>query len=187
MAAVEVAGVQMDIEWESPAENLRRADRALAHSAALGVQLAVLPEMFATGFSMDAVGMSAHSEMIGDWLSDAARRHGLWVLAGLAVPGSPRPRNEARLVDPQGAVILQYHKVHPFSLAREHEHFDGGAALHTAAIGGLRVTPVVCYDLRFPELFRARAAELDLFVVIANWPEPRRAHWSTLLAARAIE
>ncbi len=187
MSAWTVAGVQLDIAWEDPASSLVRAGAQVAAAAAAGARLVVLPEMFATGFSMNAEAMATHAEAIGGWLAEAARRHGLWLLAGLAVPGEIRPRNEARLVDPDGAVRATYHKVHPFSLAREHEHFEGGERLPTAEIEGVRVTPIVCYDLRFPELFRAAAARTDLFVVIANWPEARRAHWSTLLAARAIE
>jgi predicted amidohydrolase len=85
----------------------------------------------------------------------------------------------------------RYHKLHPFSLANEHAHFDAGEALHTvtidAARGPVRVTPLICYDLRFPEPFRVAAAQTDLFVVIANWPEARREAWRALLRARAIE
>ncbi len=187
MSALTVAGVQPDIAWEQPDANLRQADEAVARAAADGARLVVLPEMFATGFSMNAPAMARHADPIGRWLAEAARRHGVWVLAGLAVPGEARPRNEARLVDPEGQLRAAYHKVHPFTLAREHEHFEAGGALATVEVEGVRVTPLVCYDLRFPELFRAAAARTDLFVVVANWPEARRAHWRALLHARAIE
>lgn len=187
MSTLTVAGVQPDIAWEQPDANLRQADEAVARAAADGARLVVLPEMFATGFSMNAPAMARHADQIGRWLAEAARRHGVWVLAGLAVPGEARPRNEARLVDPEGQLRAAYHKVHPFTLAREHEHFEAGGALATVEVEGVRVTPLVCYDLRFPELFRAAAAHTDLFVVVANWPEARRAHWRALLHARAIE
>jgi predicted amidohydrolase len=78
-------------------------------------------------------------------------------------------------------------KLHAFSFAGEDAHYESSGELHTWAVGDLRLTPLVCYDLRFPEPFRLAAADTDLFVVIANWPERRRAHWSTLLRARAIE
>lgn len=184
---VRVAGVQMDIAWEDPPENMARADAHVADAAAAGARLVVLPEMFATGFSMNSLAMAAHAPDVRVWVSAAAARHGVWILAGFAEPGSERPRNAATLYDPEGVEKLRYHKVHPFSLAREHEHFEGGTMLPTADVEGIRVTAVVCYDLRFPELFRARSDETDLFVVVANWPEPRRAHWQTLLRARAIE
>jgi predicted amidohydrolase len=187
MSTLTVAGIQPDIAWEEPEANLRRAEEAVARAAGDGARLVVLPEMFATGFSMKARAMASHADAIAAWVSEAARRHGVWVLAGLAVPGDARPRNEARLVDPEGDLRAAYHKVHPFTLAREHEHFEGGSAVYTVDVEGVRVTPLVCYDLRFPELFRAAAHQTDLFVVIANWPEARRAHWRALLQARAIE
>ncbi len=187
MSTVSVAGIQTDIAWEDPPANFAQADRHLEAAVAAGAKLAVLPEMFATGFSMDAARMATHAPSIRSWLVEAARRHDVWLLAGLAEPGTERPRNAAVLYDPTGVERLRYHKIHPFSLAREHEHFEGGTEVPTTNACGLRLTALVCYDLRFPEVFRARADATDLFVVIANWPEPRRLHWSTLLRARAIE
>lgn len=187
MSALRVAGAQTDIAWEDPGANFARAEQHVAAAVAAGARLVALPEMFATGFSMDAERMATHAPAVREWLATSARRHGVWLLAGLAEPGAERPRNAAALYDSSGIERLRYHKVHPFSLAREHEHFEGGTRLPTIDVEGVRVTALVCYDLRFPELFRARADTTDLFVVIANWPAPRRLHWSTLLRARAIE
>lgn len=184
-----VAGLQLDIAWEDPAENLRRADALAARAAAAGARLAVLPEMFNTGFSMAPERVAPHAQAARDGLAGMARRHGLWLVGGYAEPGAAggRPRNACSIVAPDGAEALRYHKIHPFSLAGEHEHYDGGTTLPTVAIEGVRVTPLICYDLRFPEPFRAAAERTDLFVVIANWPEARRDAWRTLLRARAIE
>ncbi|MFN8423575.1 MAG: nitrilase-related carbon-nitrogen hydrolase [Anaerolineae bacterium] len=109
------------------------------------------------------------------------------MLGGYAEPGPGRPRNAASLIDPRGDEALRYHKIHPFTFGGEDAHYDGGDALPTADVDGVRVTPLICYDLRFPEPFRAAADRTDLFVVIASWPATRAAHWSALLAARAIE
>lgn len=182
-----VAGLQMDIAWENPPANFERADRLAEQAVALGARLLVLPEMFATGFSMAAERVAAHADATRAYLADLARRHDLWTLGGFAEPGQPRPRNACALFDPLGVEVLRYHKIHPFSLASEHEHFSGGDRLSTAVIDSIRVTPLICYDLRFPEPFRAAAAHTDLYIVIANWPAIRRQHWSTLLRARAIE
>jgi len=92
----------------------------------------------------------------------------------------------ALVVSPDGSVA-RYAKIHPFSYGGEHLHYAPGDRVVTVEIDGVRVTPFVCYDLRFPEPFRAAAAETDLYVVVANWPELRREHWKTLLRARAIE
>lgn len=186
------AGLQLDIAWEDPPANFARADVLAAQAVAAGARLLVLPEMFATGFSMDAERIAAQSDLIRAYLADLAVRHGVWVIGGYAEgghaeSGDPRPRNACALFDPVGAEILLYHKIHPFSLAGEDQHFAGGVHLLDATIEGVRVTPLICYDLRFPEPFRAAAAETDLFVVIASWPQARRGHWSTLLKARAIE
>jgi predicted amidohydrolase len=99
----------------------------------------------------------------------------------------PRPKNALGLFGPDGRELLHYQKIHPFALAGEDRHYSGGEMLSTAVVDGVRVTPLICYDLRFPELFRVAATRTDLFVVIANWPEKRHQAWSTLLSARAIE
>ena len=186
-----VCGVQMDLAWEAPEENLTRAEVHVARAAADGAALVVLPEMFATGFSMRAEEMAAHERLIVEGARSLAWRHSVFLVAGFADRGAARPRNAAGVFDSAGVERARYHKLHPFSLANEHAHFDAGEALHTvtidAARGPVRVTTLICYDLRFPEPFRVAAAQTDLFVVIANWPEARREAWRALLRARAIE
>jgi predicted amidohydrolase len=136
---------------------------------------------------MAAGTVAAHAPRIRAFLAEQASRHGVWLLGGLAEPGPAHPRNAAVMYTPDGTEALCYHKIHPFSLAGEPAHYDAGAALPTVTVAGCRVTALICYDLRFPEPFRAAAERTDLFVVIANWPAARRAHWSALLTARAIE
>jgi len=182
-----VAGLQLDIEWEKPTENFRRAEKLALQAVASGAQLLVLPEMFATGFSMRAEAMAAHAATTQSFLVELATRHGVWVLGGFAEPGGDRPANACALIAPDGSEHLHYRKIHPFSLANEAEHFESGATLSTVEVEGVRVTPLICYDLRFTELFRIAAPATDLFVVIANWPTRRSHAWRTLLAARAID
>jgi predicted amidohydrolase len=182
-----VAGVQHDIAWEDPGATFRRVTPLVEAAAAAGATLLVLPEMFATGFSMRSEAMGAHSAEVRTFLSDIAQRHAIHVIGGLAEPGIERPANTCVIYSPQGEEILRYRKIHPFTLAGEPDYFEAGDTVRTVEIDGLRVTPFICYDLRFPELFRAAATATDLFVVPANWPE-RRAHaWRTLLSARAID
>ena len=182
-----VAGLQFDIAWENPEENFRRVAPLAQEAAAKGAEIIALPEMFATGFSMRAEEMAVHAHAIHEFVADLARCHSVWMIAGYAEPGEERPANSCSVIAPDGREVLHYRKIHPFSLADEPAHFEAGECLHTVEIGGVRVTPLICYDLRFPELFRVAAMTTDLFVVIANWPE-RRAHaWRTLLAARAID
>jgi predicted amidohydrolase len=177
----------MDLAWEDVAENHRRAARLLANAKEGDAVLAVLPEMFSTGFSMDADRIAQPPGGPSEtFLRGEAGRLGLWILASVPERGEPSPRNMAMLVAPDGTVV-RYAKIHPFSYAGEHRVYTAGDRVVTAEIEGVRLTPLVCYDLRFPEPFRTAAAETDLFVVVANWPDQRREHWRTLLRARAIE
>lgn len=182
-----VALIQMDLAWEDVAENHQRAARLLAKAKEGDAVLAVLPEMFSTGFSMNAARIAQPPGGPSEtFLRGEAGRLGLWILASVPEKGEPSPRNMAMLVAPDGTVV-RYAKIHPFSYAGEHRVYTAGDRVVTAEIEGVRVTPLVCYDLRFPEPFRTAAAETDLFVVVANWPDQRREHWRTLLRARAIE
>ena len=184
---MKVALVQQDIAWEDVPVNHARATRLLGQAASLGARLAILPEMFATGFSMDG-GRVAESEEgpTETFLREQAAALGLHLLAGVAEVAVPLPANRALLVSPDGGV-RRYTKIHPFSFAGEEKAMRSGECVVTWDVEGLRVTPLVCYDLRFPEPFRLAADDTDLFAVIANWPERRRHHWSLLLRARAVE
>jgi predicted amidohydrolase len=184
---VRVALVQMDLAWEDVAENHRRARRHLEKARDEGARLALLPEMFCTGFSMDADRIAQPPGGPSEtFLRETARALSLWILASIPEAGQPRPRNMAILAAPDGSVT-KYAKIHPFTFGGEHRVYEGGDRVVTAEVEDVRVTPFVCYDLRFPEPFRLAAAETDLFAGVANWPNPRREHWRTLLRARAIE
>ena len=82
---------------------------------------------------------------------------------------------------------MDYAKIHPFSFGAEAEHYVGGSALQFADVKGVPVSPMICYDLRFPEPFQVLSEKSKIITVIASWPTPRREHWMTLLKARAIE
>lgn len=186
--------VQTDIAWENRSENLARVERSLAASPPERGAVVVLPEMFDTGFSRD----TARTADNGDtqrWLEETAKRFGVSIVAGVTIAPSAATgnlaRNRALIVDAAG-VVTHYDKVHPFSVGREHEAFSGGDRVVAVELGEdeprARVCPLVCYDLRFPEVFRAgRMLGAEVFFVIANWPASRIDHWRTLAIARAIE
>jgi predicted amidohydrolase len=177
----------MDLAWEDAGENHRRARRHLEAAHEKGARLALLPEMFCTGFSMESDRIAQPPGGPSEtFLRETARELSLWILASIPEAGQPRPRNTAILAAPDGSVT-RYAKIHPFTFGGEHRVYAGGDRVVTADVEGLRVTPFVCYDLRFPEPFRLAAADTDLFAVVANWPVRRREHWRTLLRARAIE
>lgn len=186
-ATVLVAGIQMDIAWEDVKENFRRAEDLVARASGGGARLVALPEMFATGFSMRAQELSERAEETREFLSGLAKKEGCHLLGGFVDSAPDKPANVCSLFDPAGAEVLCYRKIHPFTLGGESDHYTAGETLETVTVEGIGVTPLICYDLRFPELFRAAADRTALYVVVANWPEPRRDAWSVLLRARAIE
>ena len=179
--------VQLNLTWEDPPANHARAARLLQRAAEGGADVAILPEMFATGFSMEAARIAQPEGGPSEqWLRGMARGLGMHLIAGLAETAAPLPRNNALLVSPEGEVC-RWSKLHPFTFAGEDKAFSAGSGVVTWKVAGVRITPQICYDLRFPEPFRLAAADTDAFVVIANWPDRRREHWQTLLRARAIE
>ncbi|MCE9635105.1 MAG: carbon-nitrogen family hydrolase [Planctomycetes bacterium] len=191
-----VAGLQCDLTWEDAAANRARLGPRIDAAAHGGARLVVLPEMWPTGFSMDAERVAEDEGGASErFLVDAAVRTGAAVggsiaqfrvgASGLRVAGV-RPRNTFVLALPDGAVH-RYAKIHPFTYGGEADHYDAGADAITVLFDGVRITPLVCYDLRFPEAFAALAGRTDLFVVVANWPAARILNWTVLLQARAIE
>lgn len=183
---------EYDIGWHDPATSLDRADALAARAKAAGADLVMLPEMCTTGFTMDS---AAHSERLDGpsvrKLAEIAGSHGVHLLAGIATrageAGGEGFFNSALLFDPAGEIIAHYRKQKLFVYAREQQHYSPGDAPVVVEIGGVRIAPFICFDLRFPELFRAVAPQVDAMLLIANWPATRRLHWDALTHARAIE
>jgi len=185
-----LVGLQFDIVWENKPANYEKVRLLLKSAPPPPGALVVLPEMFATGFSMEAVKIAELSGgPTGQFLAETAREWKIWIVAGVVRLGaSGRGRNEAVVFAPDGLEKARYCKMHTFNPVGEGEHYECGDKPVTFACGQWTVAPVVCYDLRFPEVFRAGARHgAELFVVIANWPTSRLSHWLTLLQARAIE
>lgn len=183
-----IAAVQHDIVWEdSPATRAALEPRMAAASAA-GARLIVLAEMFATGFSLngDAVAEAPDGPSV-TWMAEQAQTLGSWVVGSLPIDtGTGRPLNRLVAAGPDGELTI-YDKRHPFSFGREPEVYDAGDDLATVTIDGMVWALTVCYDLRFSYDYWNRATDVDGYLVVANWPRPRREHWQALLRARAIE
>jgi predicted amidohydrolase len=184
-----VAAVQHDIVWEDPPANHARLAPLIAAAAAGGASLVVLAEMFASGFTMatDRVAEGPDGPTIG-FLREQAAGHHVAVCGSVAVRdgGASRPGNDFVLARPDGE-IRRYRKIHPFSFAGEDQHYQAGERVSTWELAGVRVTPFVCYDLRFADGFWGAGPATDVYVVVANWPASRQHHWRSLVVARAIE
>ena len=185
---MKLAAVQHDIVWEDREANFARLAPLVAGAAGLGARLVLLTETFSTGFSMTPGIGEPEDGPSADFLRAQAARHGIWVggTCPEIAPGHELPFNSFVLAGPDGSTH-RYRKLHPFTHAGEHERFEAGEKPVSVEIEGLRITPFVCYDLRFADVFWTAGPDTDVYLVPANWPSPRRHHWQTLLRARAIE
>lgn len=187
---MKLALIQMDSAWESRTANCARAEKFFKKAARENCDIIVFPEMFDTGFSMNisALGIDNNEETAGV-LSGLAIKYGLNVIAGFAAkpPGREKARNLAVAFNRSGSIIASYAKIRPFAFAGENKYFSEGDSSVVFSIEGVPASVFICYDLRFPEIFREVAREVRIIFVIANWPDSRKDHWETLLKARAIE
>ncbi|MDA8297205.1 MAG: carbon-nitrogen family hydrolase [Actinomycetota bacterium] len=187
---MKVALVQHDLTFEDAEATLAHLALLVDGAAAKDVELIVLTEMFATGFSMatERVAEPAGSGPGARFLADAAARTRATVAGSLPVlePGSSRPVNRFLFVAPDGTVAT-YDKIHPFSYGGEDRHYEAGHKVTSLRVGGVALTPFVCYDLRFADVFWGAAERTDAYVLVTNWPASRQDHFRALAVARAIE
>lgn len=185
MPTLDVTIVQAELKWHETAANLDHFSGvidSLSHST----NLIVLPEMFTSGFTMDAG--SCAEPMDGPalrWMADRAADSNAAVCGSLIIREDGKYFNRFVMMLPDG-VTHYYDKRHLFRLADEHHHYSPGCEITTIAWRGFRIRPMVCYDLRFPVWSRNRD-DYDLLVYVANWPSRRHFAWENLLRARAIE
>lgn len=184
MRDLKVTLVQQALVWEDPIANQEHF-AAVLHEAQPVTDLILLPEMFTTGFSMNA---EANAEEAGgvsqDWLQSQARIYDCAIAGSVATREDGRVYNRLLFVTPERVEI--YDKRHLFRMAGEHEHYAAGDQRVVLEWRGWRIKPEICYDLRFPVFSRNRD-DYDLLFFVANWPSPRAHHWRALLKARAIE
>jgi len=186
---LELAAVQHDIAWESPTETMAMVRPLVLAAVESGARLVSLTEMWSCGFSMNTdVVAEAPDGPTATFMHDLAAETGAWIAGSFPerTPGFARPTNRFVLAGPDGE-DHRYAKTKPFSFAGESDHYDSGEPIAPVTVHGVRITPFICYDLRFADLFWAAASATDLYLVPANWPGVRRSHWMALLQARAIE
>ena len=186
MQDLTVTIIQADLVWENKAANLNRFERLL-QDVPRQSDLAVLPEMFSTAFTMNAAPLAEPPDgPTVRWLQEQAQKRDIHLITSLIVKEKEKYYNRLFFVRPDGA-LFSYDKRHLFRMARENEVYSAGNDLLTVEVKGWRVRSFICYDLRFPVWTRNTNDAYDLAVFIANWPERRAQHWITLLKARAIE
>jgi len=185
MSTLTVTVVQSSLAWHDAAAN-REAFSTVIESIDEPTDLIVLPEMFTTGFSMDAPNLAetVDGESVG-WMQAMAAQANAAICGSLIIEDQGRYFNRFLCVDANG-IVSSYDKRHLFRLADEQDHYSPGNERVVFELKGFRICPMVCYDLRFPAWCRNRG-DYDLLIYVANWPNRRQVAWDTLLRARAIE
>lgn len=187
---MKVYGVQLDMIWEDKPANYARVESLLSTADIQPGGLIVLPEMFATGFSMNLQDINEPLDgPTAGFLSSLAKTYQSTVIGGVVgLDTDGKGLNQALIFNPSGERIARYIKMHPFTFGGETKHYNPGDAIVTLPCEEFTLAPFICYDLRFPEIFRhATALGANLLCVIACFPGAREAHWLSLLVARAIE
>ncbi|HEY6132407.1 MAG TPA: carbon-nitrogen hydrolase family protein [Rubrivivax sp.] len=197
---MKIAAAQM-VSTPDVERNLSAAGRLVAEAAAAGARLVALPEYFCLMGQRDtdklAVAETPGEGPIQRFLADTARAHGVWLVGGtlpLRVPGrDDRVRNSCLVFAPDGGLVARYDKIHLFAFDNGREQYDEGRVLEAGSdavafdAGAHRVALSICYDLRFPELYR-QLLPCDLICVPAAFTfTTGQAHWELLLRARAVE
>ncbi len=185
---MKIALLQINSAWEDESRNCITASHLIAEAARAQCDVAVLPEMFSTGFTMNLAAVSDGLETTG-FLAKQAESWGINIIAGIAgiKPHDRRGTNSALVFDRTGCLRDRYTKMRAFPLISEDYSYRPGKKPVIFRLDEVLASVFICYDLRFPELFRQVSADVQVIFVIANWPAERMIHWETLLKARAIE
>jgi len=187
---VKIALAQFDVAQSKPADNLDRLAHYAREAAAARAQLLCLPEMWLTGFNW--AWNRKHAAEHNRWhdsIEKLAADHNLWLCGSTLSTGTDgHLHNTFTLIDPTGTEVARYDKTHLFSFINEHRYLTPGDRPVAAQTPWAHIACSICYDLRFPELFRTYALQnAELVFCPAAFPHPRLDHWRTLLRARAIE
>jgi predicted amidohydrolase len=185
MRDLNVTIIQTELAWEDPKANYNHFDELL-NAIDVDTDLVVLPEMFTTGFSMNAKSLYDNSEGESlNWLKTHAKQKQAAITGSIIAKEGANYYNRLYFVKPDGS-FQTYDKKHLFTLAGEHQHYTAGTEKLIVDYKGWKICPLICYDLRFP-VWARNIEDYDLLIYVANWPQKRVAAWDALLKARAVE
>lgn len=182
---LKIALVQTNLVWENPIQNRINLQQHIEQISE-DVDVIVLPEMFTSGFTMNAEDNA--ETMDGEtvkWMQDLAAKYHTVITGSLIIKDNGAFHNRFLFVEPDGS-IQTYNKRHAFTLAGEHKTYKAGAEKVIITYKGWKICPMICYDLRFP-VWARNVEDYDVLIYVANWPKARVEAWSALLKARAIE
>ena len=181
---LQIAAIQFDIKWESKHENRKIIEKYFDITS--GTDIILLPEMFSTGFTMQAEKFSENmDDETVNWMKSWAKRLNSAIGGSIIISEGSEIYNRFVFVTPEKEIFF-YDKRHTFTLANENKFYTRGSNFGIFEYKGWKICLRICYDLRFPVWSRNKY-NYDLLIYVANWPEKRIQAWDTLLKARAIE
>jgi predicted amidohydrolase len=178
---------QIDIIWNNMPKNMKKIEELVMEASQNNVELILFPEMALTGFTMNINKLILSEEEILKWISHIAVDNNINIGLGFAIKVDEKGKNKYVIVSKEGNILALYTKIHPFSYSGEDGKYYKGSEIFNCEIKEFQITPFICYDLRFPEIFQAASKKSQVITVAASWPKAREEHWITLLKARAIE
>ncbi len=182
---LQITLVQSHLHWEDKETNLNMFQAKLEQIPS-STDIIVLPEMFSTGFTMNAAAMAENMQgKTVMWMQEMAKKHQAVITGSLIINNNEKFYNRLIWAQPDG-IILHYDKRHLFSMADEDKTYTAGNTKLIVNWKGWKICPLICFDLRFP-VWSRNTESYDLLMYTANWPERRIQHWNKLLYARAIE
>ncbi len=184
---IKIGLVQYAPVWENKAESCERIKNLISNVSK--IDLFVFPELTLTGFTMKSDKFVENLEGASyNFFSSLAKDKKSAIIYGVIEKGKRKNFNTLVHLNNQGKIISTYRKIHPFSYSKENVFYGKGKELVVTKVKGVKIGLSICYDLRFPELYRFYGKEkVHLIIDIANWPDTRIEHWRSLLKARAIE
>lgn len=183
---MKLALAQLDITFEDKAKNKETVIQFIKNAVTKNVDIIFFPEMTLTGFSMNTSFIGENNNEAINFFKEMSTKFNIFIGFGY-VEGTSHSKNKYSVVAPQGVELVNYAKIHPFSFGDETKFYESGYEINYFDAFDFTITPFICYDLRFPEIFQIASKNATLITVAANWPIERREHWITLLKARAIE
>lgn len=180
---------QIDMGFQDKSYAKKLCEELILSGAKENVDLLVFPEMTLTGFTINIkeFGEVFETSETISFFRHQAILHQMAICFGLPIVDSQKAENQCVILSATGELLANYAKIHPFSFGTEKDFYTGGTTIASCKIKDFTLSPFICYDLRFPEIFQIASKNSTLLVVIANWPISRKEDWSVLLKARAIE
>ncbi|WP_413301678.1 carbon-nitrogen family hydrolase [Bacillus sp. 1P10SD] len=186
-----ISCIQMDIAFGNPYENYHSAERLIEKAMETKPDILVLPELWTTGYDLTRLDEIADDQAIQtiQFLQEAAKKYQVHFVGGsVAARNDSGVKNTLIIINNEGQLVHQYSKLHLFKLMDEHLYLEAGTEKGLFQLENRQFAGVICYDIRFPEWIRTHTSlGAEALFVVAEWPEPRLAHWRALLISRAIE